>query len=123
MTTLTVTLDQTTTPWTLDVSEQQVDVNVFPSTIAWELTGTAATGAWSTDPHHPPFKWLRPQPPLGTFSNPGIDGAELSATDNGPAGGPWPYQLCIKLDDNYYQTSNAPRSAAKLGRAPQIKNN
>lgn len=124
-TTIKVTLDQTTNPWTLDVSAPQVSVDAFPMTIDWQLDGTPAGSEWSTDQGYPAFKWLENnnKPPPGTFSNPGINGVDLTAQDNGPAGGPWPYQLCIKLNNQYYYTSNALGPVGKEGKAPTVKNN
>lgn len=128
MTTVTVTLDQTTSPWTLDVNQQQVSVATYPSTITWELSGMPSGAAWPTDyQDHPPFKWVNDnnEPPPGTFTQPSISGVNLSATDNGSTGtnkGPWPYQLCIQIGTNYYYTSNSPSIAFRVGKAPTIKN-
>lgn len=123
MPTLIVTLDQTTSPWSLNVSSPQVEVDTYPTTITWQLSGMPSGASWSTNAQNPGFTWLGSnKPPPGTFTNPGINGTDLSATDNGGTGGPWPYQLCVALGSGYYRTSNVllPIDTQK---APKIQNN
>lgn len=121
MPTLTVTLDQTTTPWTLAVSQSQVQVNAYPTTIAWQLNGNASSGTWPTDAQHRAFAWLGTPPPPGTFTNAAINGGDLSATDNGGATGTWSYQLCALLNGQYYYSPIT--SLRGLPTTPKIKNN
>lgn len=121
MSTISVTLDQSTSAWTLQVSTQEVQVTTYPTTITWELSGNASSGTWPTDAEHPAFKWLGTSPPPGTFTNPNINGVNLSATDNGGSSGTsWSYQLCILMGGKYYYSPST--TIRQNPTAPKIKN-
>ena len=132
-TTATVTLDQTTSPWTLDVAPSDITVsqNALTTHIVWELSGMPAGFAWPGNPTGPkPLSWLSNPggPPPGTvFGGGQANGANLTVNDahvGSASNGTFPYQLCVTDGQgNYYYTSNSSSLAAKVGKAPKVTNN
>ena len=117
---LNVTLDKTTTPWTVDVSQQgnanHVDRNPNAQTVTWQLTGNAASGFFvpMDDPSlNPGFSWVS-EPPAGIFGTPTIssNGNQLTITDlnSGTLGngtstvGTWTYMLRVNVGGTVYKS-------------------
>jgi hypothetical protein len=102
-----VTVDETTTPWTVAASPSDIDI-YRPTRLVWLLTGNAARGFFppDTDTKHPAFD-LSGSPPFGLFDNGQLSEKQFSLDDHHDGQGPkreWPYYLCIKLGKNYYKT-------------------
>jgi len=126
---LDVTLDESTTPWCLDIS-QHGNVNVSRSsdrqTITWRLTGNAATGKFNSQQDSPPgFAWIGNAPPAGIFSAPvlGENGKEISISDlnnSAVTSGEWVYQLSAKIDGQVYRSRVT--SIIATTTSPMIKN-
>jgi hypothetical protein len=121
---LQVSLDESTSPWSVDV-DQQGDanhVNRSPNTqtITWHLTGNAASGSIIF------FAWLGTPPPASIFGSPTITngGNQLSLADTNPnasTAGTWAYQLTIRVGGNDYSSVGfLPTGTATT---PTIKNN
>lgn len=122
---LKVKLDKTTTPWTVDIDENN-GANHFPQsansqTISWQLTGNAATGTFVD------FYFLPNQTPdPGTIfgaPNYGTDKKSLSVSDNNISSsttGTWIYYLEINVDGSPYSTTSSTLTAVTNN--PTIKN-
>ncbi|WP_130617629.1 hypothetical protein [Dyella amyloliquefaciens] len=128
---LSVTLDETTSPWLVDVSQKD-NANHVPrgnnqQTITWQLTENAASGrivscSWLNDP--PTFN----PPPSGIFGPfviaPNGKSMTLSDLNNGSnTTGEWYYQIGVQLVANgtiYYSGAVAITGTATN---PSIKNN
>lgn len=128
---LSVTLDTTTTPWSLDV-DQSNNANHFnpgnePQGIVWTLTGNAASGSFlALDAPEPGFAWCD-DPPGGIFDNlkrsPGNTN-QLTISDHhtGPStAGTWVYTLRAQIDGTVYSTITT--SPKGQNTDPTIKNN
>lgn len=121
---LHVTLDESKTPWVVDVDQQgnanHVSRGSNTQTITWQLTGNAASGSIIS------FAWLDTPPPNTIFGTPAIsgNGNQLTVTDlNNSASttGIWTYQLTINVGGSDYSTiSNLPTATTTN---PSIKNN
>jgi hypothetical protein len=122
---LKVKLDTTTTPWTVDIDENN-GANHFPQsanaqTISWELTGNAATGTF-VDFHFLPNQTPDPS---GIFGSPnyGTNNKSLSITDSHTSAstkGTWIYFLEIDVGGNPYSTTSSTLTAVTNN--PTIKN-
>jgi hypothetical protein len=109
-----VTLDKSTTPWSVDVDdkggENKVDRSKKPQDVVWELSGNAAQGAFeSLDGDKPGFEWVGTAPDKKIFSDPWRtdNDKKLKIKDtNENTGDPkeYPYVLRIKLDNKVYST-------------------
>lgn len=120
---LGVSLDKSTTPWSVDIDQQghanQVGRSPQPQTLAWELTGNAAGGDLQ------PLQWVEP-PPNGIFGPPELadNGQRMTITDlnNGPeTSGSWVYMLSLILDGEEYSTLSTVPTGTTTN--PSIKNN
>lgn len=111
---LHVTLDKSTTPWSLDVDQQgnANHVNQSPSaqTITWQLTGNAASGSFVAlnDPA-PGFAWVGAAPPAGIFGSPALsaNGNQLTISDlnnSASTAGSWTYILRTTIGGTIYST-------------------
>jgi hypothetical protein len=122
---LKVTLDKTTTPWRVDIDENN-GANHFPQsanpqTISWQLTGNAATGTF-VDFHFLPNQTPDPGSIFGP-PNYGANNKSLSVTDNhtsSSSNGTWIYYLEINVDGNPYSTTSSTPMAVINN--PTIKN-
>lgn len=132
MPTLKVTLDQTTTPWTVVVDPDPIDIprNANPQSIHWHLVGNAYGGKFkSLGGAPPPFAWSGAEQPLpGIFEDPTLSPKKKALTIKDKHTGPgsssgkkgWSYALSIVVDGATYQTAG---SASIQGKDPVIKNN
>jgi hypothetical protein len=120
---LHVTLDESKTPWVVDVDQQgnanHVSRNPNAQTITWQLTGNAASGSIVS------FAWIGTAPPSTIFGPPTIsgNGNQLSITDlNNSASttGSWTYQLTIRVGGTDYSTIATLPTATTTN--PWIKN-
>ncbi|MEO7148520.1 MAG: hypothetical protein ABIY40_01055 [Rhodanobacteraceae bacterium] len=113
--TLYVTLDQTTTPWSVDVNQSNnandVAQNALAQTITWQLSGNAAAGTFNslTDPHNPGFAWTGTAPRAGIFHTPALNanGNTLTISDlnnSSSTTGSWNYKMCINVGGTLYTT-------------------
>ena len=112
--TLNVTLNTTKTPPALDVDQSgngnQIPQNPSTQTIAWRLTGNAATGSFHAQGGtQPGFAWIGKAPANGIFGppTPSNNGNQLSITDlnNGPGSvGAFTYQLWATINGTAYST-------------------
>lgn len=129
---LQVTLDKTTTPWTVDINESgnanHVSQSPNAQTITWQLSGNAATGSFGAvnDPTHPAFAWIGTAPPSGIFGTPTLsaNGNTLTMTDlnnSTSTQGTWIYKLWIQVGGTYY--SSLATSIRANNTDPTIKNN
>ncbi len=119
---LKVSLDKSTTPWSVDV-DQKGNPNHVPrhnkaQTITWHLHGNAATGSFES------FQWLDPQPDDGIFGEPsGLGTKELDISDlndSAASEGTWTYRLGITVGDGtYYTIADIPTNTTTN---PTIKN-
>lgn len=122
---LSVTLDKSTTPWSVDVDQHGnpnwVSRNSNSQTITWELQGDAATGSFVC------FQWISNPPPnatiFGSFTV-GQNGKQATMSDlndSDSTAGTWIYQLTIDVGGNNYSTIAAlgPRA---VNTNPSIKN-
>lgn len=128
-----VTLDTTTTPHTLAVSDRgKADVaqKRHPQTLIWILADELAKGQFAD----PGFAFTTAPPP-GIFGTPapGSGGKSLSITDNHEgksSDGAWPYRLSVVYDGTTYsyesdtagKAGNDQASAMMLMRDPIIIN-
>jgi hypothetical protein len=113
---LNVTLDETKTPWAVDVDQHGKDNEVGKSpnaqTIVWQLTGNAASGSFvSLSDPSPGFEWID-APPAGIFSSPSRspNGNQLTITDtnnNANTEGSWTYRLRVNVGGTVYSTNTA----------------
>lgn len=120
---LSVSLDKTTTPWSVHVDPHGHANHVYPDpepqTLAWELTGNAAGGALL------PLQWLS-KPPKGIFGEPVLAPNRKRMTmtdldDRPESRGSWTYLLCLMLDGKQYSTAKscpAQPSSARRATAP-----
>lgn len=120
---LSVSLDKSTTPWSVDIdphgNANHVGRSPQPQTLAWELTGNAAQGDLL------PLQWVQ-QPPQGIFGPPELaaNGQRMTMTDlnDGPgSGGSWIYMLRLTLDGTQYATRETLPTGTTTN--PSIKNN
>jgi hypothetical protein len=128
---LHVTLDKTTTPWSLDVDQQgnanHVNRSASTQTITWQLTGNAASGSFvSLGNPNPGFAWLGTAPPAGIFGNPvpSANGNQMTISDlnnSASTAGSWPYILRATIGGTVYSTISASPRASNT--TPTIKNN
>jgi hypothetical protein len=126
---LRVTLDESTTPWCLDIDQSNGANHVSRSpnaqTITWQLT--EASGSFNTqDDPKPGFAWVDPPPPAGIFGPPVLqaNGNQLTMSDlNNGAGttGDWIYQLSATIDNVVYQSNKTSITGQTTN--PSIKNN
>ncbi len=126
---LNVTLNKSSTPWSVDVDQHGNDNEVSQSpnaqTITWQLTGNAASGSFvSLSDPNPGFSW-NSAPPAGVFGTPSLssNGNQLSITDtnNGAnTAGTWTYTLRITVDGTVYSSKTL--SLAATDTNPWIKN-
>src|SRR4051812_4692003 len=110
---LSVSLNQSTTPWSVDVDQHgngnEVDQSASPQTITWHLNGNAANGSFvSLSDPNPGFAWVT-APPAGVFGTPTLsnNGNQLSITDNNPgpsSAGTWTYVLRVNVGGTVYST-------------------
>lgn len=128
-----VTLDESTSPWSLFVSEADigVDQSSLGEAITWQLRNMPSGFSFppSTDTQHPAFQWTGtgsqyPQPL--TFRNPTLGTEQFALTDynNGTDLGPFPYQLCVTDGNgNYYTTiTTSTTGTGGTNTNPKIKN-
>lgn len=112
--TLNVTLDKTTTPWSVDIDQhgKANEVNQSPNsqTITWQLTGNAASGSFvSLSDPNPGFSWVS-APPAGIFGIPTLsgNGNQLSISDlnnSNTTVGNWTYLLRVNVGGVVYQSN------------------
>ena len=110
---LNVTLDQSKTPWAVDVDQHGKDNEVSQGpnaqTITWQLTGNAASGSFVPLTSTPPgFEWIN-APPAGVFSSPSLsnNGNQLTITDtnnSASTAGSWTYMLHVNVGGTVYST-------------------
>lgn len=111
---LNVTLDESQSPWAVDVDQHGKDNEVSQGpnaqTITWQLTGNAASGSFvpmSADP--PGFEWIS-APPDGIFGTPTVSqgsGNQLTLTDtnnSASTAGSWTYRLRVNVGGTVYST-------------------
>jgi hypothetical protein len=120
---LNVSLDKSTTPWSVDIDQHdnanQVGRSPQPQTLAWELTGNAAGGDLL------PLQWVE-QPPEGVFGPPELaaNGQRMTMTDlndSPDSSGTWIYMLSLTLDGEEYSTLSTVPTGTTTN--PSIKNN
>lgn len=127
---LDVTLDKSTTPWSLDIDQKNNANHVSRSpnaqTITWRLTGNAAAGSFNkqTDPK-PGFAWVNP-PPDGIFGPPVLQANDNQLTmsdlnNSASTTGEWIYQLSATIGGVVYQSNKT--SITGQTTDPTIKNN
>ncbi|WP_424682128.1 hypothetical protein [Frateuria sp. YIM B11624] len=117
---LSVSLDKSTTPWSVLVDPHGHANHVYRhrkrQTLTWKLTGNAAGGALL------PLQWIR-QPPKGIFGEPKLDsnGKRMTMTDfnhHAESRGSWTYLLCLMLDGKRYSTAKScPAKSPSTSRA------
>jgi hypothetical protein len=113
MPTVKVTLDETTTPWTivLDTNPIVIPRNSNAQSIHWHLAGNAYGGQFkSLTGSPPPFQWNGVPPPAGTFEDPTLSPQKKALTikDNNKSAankGEWGYTLCIVVGGTTYKTN------------------
>ena len=126
---LSVSLNQSTTPWSVVVDHHgngnEVDRSPNPQTINWQLNGNAASGSFVslTDPN-PGFAWLS-SPPANVFGAPTLsgNGNQLSIQDTNTGAstaGSWTYVLRVNVGGTVY--TSAALSIAATETSPWIKN-
>jgi hypothetical protein len=121
MPTAKVTLDQTTTPWTVSIDLRPVKMpkNAAPQKIHWRLRGNAAAGQFlPLGGAKPGFSWGAAMPPNDVFTDLSLSAKKksVSMTDHHPdaqSNGQWVYALNVKVGGVVYTT----------GATPMIKNN
>ena len=126
---LNVTLDETKTPWAVDVDQHGKDNEVSQSpnaqTIVWQLTGNAASGSFvALDDPNPGFEWIT-APPAGIFSDPSRspNGNQLTISDtnnSSTTAGSWTYRLRVNVGGTVYSTKTL--SLAATTTDPVINN-
>ena len=129
MPTVKVTLDQSTTPWTLQVDADPVVMgrNAKAQPIHWHLSGNAYAGEF-LDPSGSKkgFSWEN-NPPDGVFDAASRSPKKKALTlqdknFNAGSKGEWEYALRMKLDGTVYTTAGASKTLGGGG-SPTIKNN
>ena len=111
---LNVKLDQSKTPWALDVDQtnnsNQVGRSANAQSIVWQLTGNAATGDFVplNDPN-PGFQWIGTAPPSGIFGRPSLNSNSnqltLSDLNNSTSStGTFVYMLRASIGGTVYST-------------------
>ncbi|WP_234411292.1 hypothetical protein [Rhodanobacter thiooxydans] len=142
---LQVALDKSTTPWCLDIDQQNNANHVARSpnaqTITWQLTGDAAAGSFNAQSNtEPGFAWVGTAPPDGIFGTPSVSGNQITMSDlNNSASttGTWTYQLSATIGGVVYQSNktsltqtttnqSSPTTTNRMSLAitdPSIKNN
>jgi hypothetical protein len=127
-----VTLDKSTSPWSLFVSEADAEISRSSNgqDITWQLRDMAGFAFPPiTDTQHPAFKWTgtgSQYPEPLTFTGPTLSADQFTLTDhnNGTDLGPFPYQLCVTDgSDNYYTTiTTSSIGTGGTNTNPKIKN-
>lgn len=122
---LAVTLDQSTTPWSVDVDQHgnanQVNRSANSQNITWQLQGNAATGSFVS------FQWItNPPPPNTIFGSFTLSGTGKQATmsdlnNSDSTSGVWIYKLTINVDGTQYSTI-AQLNPRATNTNPTIKN-
>ena len=118
---LQVTLDQSTTPWCVDIDQSgnanHVSQSPNAQNITWQLTGNAASGSFValTDPD-PGFAWVGMAPPSGVFGSPtlGANGNQLTISDlnnSSSTSGSWTYILRVSVGGVVYQSKTTSLAA------------
>ena len=120
---LNVTLD--TNAGALNVDDRNnanhVPRSQYPQTVAWQLTGNAATGSFTA------FSWVGVNPAAGVFSAPtfSANGNELTITDNNTSAqsaGTYTYRITATINGVSYSTLSSIRTTATTS-DPVIRNN
>ena len=121
-----MTLDQSTTPWSVDIDQHgnanQVSRSANSQTITWLLEGNAATGSFVS------FQWITNPPPSNSIFGPFTPGqnnkqATMSDLNNSDSSaGTWIYKLTIDVGGTQYSTIAA-LSPRAVNTNPTIKNN
>jgi hypothetical protein len=118
---LQVTLDQSTTPWCVDIDQSgnanHVSQSPNAQTITWQLTGNAASGSFValTDPD-PGFAWVGTAPPSGIFGSATLsaNGNKLTISDlnnSSSTQGTWTYILRVNVGGVVYQSKTTSLAA------------
>jgi len=121
---LNVSLDKTTTPWSVDIDQtgnaNHVARNAAAQTITWQLVGNAATGSYVS------FQWQAPVPPnaiFGPFTPDPNNNRRATMSDlnsSQATSGSWIYKLTIEVDGVEYSVII---SLVDTNTNPSIKNN
>lgn len=127
---LKVTLDNSTSPPSLDIDQKDnanhVSRGPSAQTITWQLSGNAASGSFNAqDAAEPGFAWVDPAPPAGIFGSPTLssNGNEITMSDlNNSASttGTWIYQLSATIGGTVYQSKKTSITGQTTN--PTIKN-
>ncbi len=127
---LKVTLDNSTSPPSLDIDQKDnanhVSRGPNAQTITWQLSGNAASGSvYAQDAAEPGFAWVDPAPPAGIFGSPTLssNGNEITMSDlNNSASttGTWIYQLSATIGGTVYQSKKTSITGQTTN--PTIKN-
>ncbi|MHB1617602.1 MAG: hypothetical protein ACYCOY_07980 [Metallibacterium sp.] len=127
---LHVSLDKSTTPWSLDVDQQgnanHVSRSPSTQTVTWQLIGNAASGSFValSDPN-PGFAWVGTAPAAGIFGTPtpSANGNQMTISDlnnSASTAGTWTYLLRATIGGTVYSTIAASLGATTTN--PTIKN-
>lgn len=124
---LQVTLDKSTTPWCLDIDQQNNANHVGQSpnaqTITWQLTGDAASGSFNAQGNPKRgFAWGT-APPDNIFGAPSVNGNQITMSDlnnSASTAGTWVYQLSATIGGVVYQSNKTSLTQATTD--PTIKN-
>lgn len=128
---LKVTLDNSTSPPSLDIDQKDnanhVSRGTNAQTITWQLNGNAASGSFNAqNAAKPGFAWVDPAPPAGIFGSPTLssNGNEITMSDlnnSASTAGDWVYQLSATIGGVVYQSNKT--SLTETNTNPSIKNN
>jgi hypothetical protein len=128
---LKVTLDNSTSPPSLDIDQKDnanhVSRGPNAQTITWQLNGNAASGSFNAqNAAKPGFAWVDPAPPAGIFGSPTLssNGNEITMSDlnnSASTAGDWVYQLGATIGGVVYQSNKT--SLTETNTNPSIKNN
>ena len=128
---LKVTLDNSTSPPSLDIDQKDnanhVSRGPNAQTITWQLNGNAASGSFNAqNAAKPGFAWVDPAPPAGIFGSPTLssNGNEITMSDlnnSASTAGDWVYQLSATIGGVIYQSNKT--SLTQTNTNPSIKNN
>ncbi|MDW2982190.1 hypothetical protein [Rhodanobacter sp. KK11] len=128
---LKVTLDNSTSPPSLDIDQKDnanhVSRGPNAQTITWQLNGNAASGSFNAqNAAKPGFAWVDPAPPAGIFGSPTLssNGNEITMSDlnnSASTAGDWVYQLSATIGGVVYQSNKT--SLTETNTNPSIKNN
>ncbi|MGB5939718.1 MAG: hypothetical protein WBG81_09825 [Rhodanobacter sp.] len=128
---LKVTLDNSTSPPSLDIDQKDnanhVSRGPNAQTITWQLNGNAASGSFNAqNAAKPGFAWVDPPPPAGIFGSPTLssNGNEITMSDlnnSASTAGDWVYQLSATIGGVVYQSNKT--SLTETNTNPSIKNN